>query len=153
MTTLIYFLLFGFAVYRVIKGSGIFNGKKDIGGPPTVRVNPVKEQRENIPKPPYTPPTSAMQQQTSEENSTMAYLNEKARLDEIEHAKEKREESQRLNKNYGGIRVAERLFEGSSIPEGKRCCICGYCGAQNLVPMMPKEQYSCYFCREPLVEN
>ena len=150
MSTLIYFLIFGIMIYKIVKGGGIHSGKKNIGGPPTVSVNPVKERRENIPKQPYTPPTPSIQQQTVEENSTMAYLNEKARLDEIEHAKEKREESQRLNKNYGGIRVAERLYEGSSVPEGKRCCICGYCGAENLVPMVPRERYSCYFCREPL---
>lgn len=153
MTTLIYFLIFGFMAYRIIKGSGIFNGyngKKGIGGPPTVSVNPVKERRENIQQTSNTPPTPTMQQQTVEENYTMAYLNEKARLDDMEHAREKREEAIRLNKNHGGIRVAERLYEGSSVPEGKRCCTCGYCGAENLIPMMPRERYSCYFCREPL---
>lgn len=153
MTTLITFVFFGMVVCSVIKGSGIFNdynGKKSPGGPPTVRINPAKERREDAGQPPYTPPTPSIQQQTVEENSTMAYLNEKARQDEIEHAKEKQEETWRLNKNYGGIRVAERLYEGNSVPEGKKCCTCGYCGAVNLVPVMPKERYSCYFCREAL---
>ncbi|MCM1156020.1 MAG: hypothetical protein NC314_08550 [Roseburia sp.] len=85
-----------------------------------------------------------------EAGSTLAYLEEKARQDAMEHAKEKQEEAQRLHKNYGGLRVAERLYEGNSVPDGKRCIVCGYCGAENLVPMMPRERYSCFFCREPI---
>lgn len=90
--------------------------------------------------------------QTSEPEtgSTMAYLEEKARQDAVEHAREKQEEAQRLHKNFGGLRVAERLYEGDSVPNGKRCIVCGYCGAENLVPMMPRERYSCFFCREPI---
>lgn len=84
------------------------------------------------------------------ESSTLEYLNEKARQDEAEHAKEKWEETIRLNKNYGGHRVAERFLEGELIPKGKKCVLCDYCGAENLVPMMPREHYSCYFCREQL---
>lgn len=86
-----------------------------------------------------------------QDNSTMAYLDEKARQDAIEHEREKREEAARLHRNYGGLRVAERLFDGDAVPNGKRCSVCGYCGAENLVPMMSREKYSCYFCREPLL--
>ena len=82
--------------------------------------------------------------------STMAYLEEKARQDAVEHAREKQEEAQRLHKNFGGLRVAERLYEGDTVPNGKRCIVCGYCGAENLVPTIPRERYSCFFCREPI---
>lgn len=83
-------------------------------------------------------------------NYTTAYLMEKARQDEEEHAREKYEEQMRLNKARGGLRVAERLIDGDMPPRDKRCTVCGYCGAQNLLPMSPRERYSCYFCREPL---
>ena len=83
-------------------------------------------------------------------NSTTAYLMEKAEADAREHAKEKYEEQKRLYETRGGLAVAERFLDGDAIPQGKRCVNCGYCGAENLVPMMPRTKYSCYFCREPL---
>lgn len=86
----------------------------------------------------------------AENSSTLAYLEEKARQDAREHAREKREETLRLNKNYGGLRAAERRYDGDSIPRGKRCIKCAYCGAENLVPTNMREKYSCYFCREAL---
>lgn len=82
--------------------------------------------------------------------STTEYLNEKARMDAVEHAREDREEEMRLNKAYGGLRVAERLYEGDNVPQGRRLCVCGYCGAENLIPTMARERFCCYFCREPL---
>lgn len=82
--------------------------------------------------------------------STLAYLEEKARQDAKEHAREKWEETKRLNKNYGGLRAAERRYDGDSIPRGKKCITCAYCGAENLVPTNMREKYSCYFCREAL---
>lgn len=86
----------------------------------------------------------------TEPGSTLAYLEEKARQDAREHAREKREETMRLNKNYGGLRAAERRYDGDSIPRGKKCITCAYCGAENLVPANMREKYSCYFCREAL---
>lgn len=86
----------------------------------------------------------------AENSSTLAYLEEKARQDAREHAREKREEAMRLNKNYGGLRAAERHYDGDSIPRGKKCITCAYCGAENLVPTNMREKYSCYFCREAL---
>lgn len=86
----------------------------------------------------------------TEPGSTLAYLEEKARQDAREHAREKREEAMRLNKNYGGLRTAERRYDGDSIPRGKKCITCAYCGAENLVPTNMREKYSCYFCREAL---
>lgn len=93
------------------------------------------------------PVMTANQSQTG---STTAYLNEKARQDALEHAREDMEEQRRLEWAHGSMRVAERLLDGDSVPEGKRCVVCGYCGAENLVPFIQREPYGCYFCREML---
>ena len=93
---------------------------------------------------------SAIQEAKEDGHSTTAYLMEKAEADAKEHAKEKFEEQKRLYETRGGLAVAERYLDGDIIPQGKRCVNCGYCGAENLVPMMPRTKYSCYFCREPL---
>ena len=93
---------------------------------------------------------SAVQEAKEDGNFTTAYLMEKAEADAREHAKEKYEEQQRLHQASGGLAVAERLLDGDPVPQGKRCVICGYCAAENLVPIVPRTRYSCYFCREPL---
>lgn len=93
---------------------------------------------------------ATIQEAREDGNSTTAYLMEKAEADAREHAKEKYEEQKRLYETRGGLAVAERYLEGDSVPQGKKCINCGYCGAENLVPMMPRTKYSCYFCREPL---
>lgn len=93
---------------------------------------------------------SAIQEAKEDGNSTTAYLAEKAEADAREHAREKFEEQKRLYETRGGLAVAERFLEGDLVPQGKRCVNCGYCGAENLIPMMPHTRYSCYFCREPL---
>ncbi len=93
---------------------------------------------------------TAIQEAKEDGHSTTAYLMEKAEADAREHAKEKYEEQKRLYETRGGLAVAERYLEGDLIPNGKRCINCGYCGAENLIPMMPRTRYSCYFCREPL---
>lgn len=92
----------------------------------------------------------AIQEAKEDGNSTTAYLMEKAEADAREHAKEKFEEQKRLYETRGGLAVAERYLEGELIPNGKRCISCGYCGAENLIPMIPRTRYGCYFCREPL---
>ncbi len=92
----------------------------------------------------------AIREAKEDGNSTTAYLMEKAEADAREHAREKYEEQKRLHEASGGLVVAERLFDGDPVPQGKRCAACGYCGAENLVPMVPRMRYSCYFCREPL---
>lgn len=85
-----------------------------------------------------------------EQESTLAYLEEKARQDAVEHEMEKREEAKRLYESSGGLRPAGRLYEGDRVPNGCKCVACGYCGAQNLIPVGARERFSCYFCREPL---
>lgn len=104
------------------------------------------------------PPVKAQTKQTAqsradnkeEQESTLAYLEEKARQDAIEHEMEKREEARRLYENSGGLRPAQRLYEGDSVPGGCKCVVCGYCAAENLVPVSSRERFSCYFCRERL---
>lgn len=92
----------------------------------------------------------AVKPQADTAGSTMAYLEEKAKQDAREHAREKLAENKRLYENSGGRCAAERLYDGDPVPRGKRCVVCGYCGAQNLLPVTARERYSCYFCREPL---
>lgn len=107
------------------------------------RHNPAQPARHNSAQ-------AAIQEAKEDGNTTTAYLMEKAQADAKEHAKEKYEEQKRLYETRGGLAVAERYLDGDTVPQGKRIVNCGYCGAENLVPMMPRTRYSCYFCREPL---
>lgn len=158
--SLIGFCVLCYLIYRMIvrtKNGG--NGRPGTGRLPDVHTVPAKHREQRTTGQPnqhsvrqQNQPAKVRQsvKNPEEKGSTMAYLEEKARQDAAEHAREKWEETRRLNQNYGGLRVAQRLFEGDSVPGGQKCVVCGYCGAENLVPMMPREKYSCYFCREPL---
>lgn len=158
-------LIIFYIVYRAVMRQRSSNGGKNgAGGPPVIHTSSVRhrEQRQAGPagrqtaRPVNNQAKNPPQMQTAgkpeeaKEVSTMAYLEEKAKQDAEEHARDKWEETRRLNRNYGGLRVAERLFEGDTVPGGKKCIACDYCGADNLIPMIPRERYSCYFCREPL---
>ncbi len=147
-------------------------GKRGTGGPPVINTAPMRHRDQRPVRPMNHPAARPMRNQPPQgmpsvnssgqygaqpaqpaeepEISTMDYLEEKARQDAQEHAREKWEEERRLRQNYGGHRVAERLFDGDSVPGGKKCAVCAYCGAENLIPMLPRERYSCYFCREPI---
>lgn len=146
-------LIICYIIFRIVRRNSANNGKTKTGTgrPPEIHTAPAKhrEQRTNRPQQ-HTSVRQPVKKQEPKEGSTMAYLEEKAKQDAAEHAREKWEETKRLNQNYGGLRVAQRLFEGDSVPGGQKCVVCDYCGAENLVPMMPRERYSCYFCREPL---
>lgn len=110
----------------------------------SVQHKPVRSAQQN------NPAQTAIQEAKEEGNTTTAYLMEKAEADAREHAREKYEEQKRLHETRGGLAVAERYLDGDTVPQGKRIVNCGYCGAENLIPMMPRTKYSCYFCREPL---
>ena len=97
-----------------------------------------------------TPVKNAIQEAREDGNNTTAYLMEKAAADAKEHERERLEEQKRLYEARGGLAVAERYLAENAIPQGKKCVVCGYCGAENLIPVMPGTRYSCYFCREPL---
>lgn len=164
--SIIWSVVFFYIVYRLVKNrqnSG--SGRSGPGGPPVVHTTPAQHrERRNKPviqqtnrpannrngQAAVSPNQAAGRQPEEREISTMEYLEEKARQDAAEHAREKWEENRRLHQNYGGLSVAERLFDGDTVPGGKKCVVCKYCGAENLVPMMSREHYGCYFCREPL---
>ena len=138
------------------KKDAVNGGNPGNGAGPQVTVTPANQQKDNTDyfRKNTTPKSNAGTRNAVEEakqdgHSTTAYLMEKAQADAREHAKEKMEEQKRLREARGNLAVAERLFDGDPVPQGKRCVVCGYC-AENLVPMMPRTSYSCYFCREPL---
>jgi hypothetical protein len=85
-----------------------------------------------------------------ENESTIDYLQRKAMIDEREHKKEAFEQKRAERENYGSIVYAKRWMEGDSIPASRHLIKCGYCGAENLVPIKDKTKYHCYFCREKL---
>ena len=167
MFSIIWMIILGYIIFKVVRQKREENGgaNRNAGGVPTNSAprgippmhagqrlgNQVQQsQRASQKQMQQTSQRQSQQSQASQQGSTMAYLQEKAKQDEIEHAKEKQEEARRLHQNYGGLRAADRLYEGDSVPNGKRCVVCAYCGAENLIPMASREKYSCYFCREPL---
>lgn len=87
---------------------------------------------------------------TTQKTSTTDYLQKKARMDQIEHAKEKQEEMKRVNQKYGGKEVGGRYLLGDPIPRGMKIKYCPYCGAENLVPDHYYSGKDCYFCRTEL---
>lgn len=117
-------------------------GKVYTGGAGNVRQNPQTARR--------TTAKTAIDEAREDGNSTTAYLMEKAEQDAREHEREKYEEQMRLNRSRGNFCVAERLYEGDTVPQNRKCVVCEYCGAQNLLPLNAATGYSCYFCREPL---
>jgi len=84
------------------------------------------------------------------EKSTMDYLQEKAKADQIEHAKEKFEEAKRLDAVHGRKPAAGRYMLGDPIPHGHKIIYCPYCAAENIVPNLYYGDKSCYFCRTHL---
>ncbi|MCM1046953.1 MAG: hypothetical protein NC433_00815 [Clostridiales bacterium] len=117
---------------------------------PANRQQPYNKQQKSQQQRPQAAAKADVEDTEPEAGSTMAYLEEKARQDAMEHAREKREEARRLNITYGGLRAAQRCYEGDSVPSDKKCIVCSYCGANNLIPQAARERYSCYFCREAL---
>ncbi len=166
MLSIIWSIIICCIVYRLVKQQkNSSGGKNGTGGHPVINTTPVRHREQRNVRPvnqqlnrsadnqtKVSAPQRQMniEQPEDEEISTMEYLEEKARQDAAEHARDKWEENMRLHQNYGGLRVAERLFDGDTVPGGKKCSVCEYCGAENLIPMIPRERYSCYFCREPL---
>lgn len=157
MIEIIFIIIIYLTVIKISKRAKENGGilKRNISLPNTT-VTTSNQQNKNAAKPsvqqPRTVQTSqkAIQEAKEDGHSTTAYLMEKAEADAREHAKEKYEEQKRLHETRGGLAVAERYLDGDTIPNGKRCINCGYCGAENLIPMIPRTKYSCYFCREPL---
>lgn len=165
MFEILVFIFIGIAIYKKVQRAkqdgGNVKGNNSLPNTTVTAAPPRNSQSTaNMSAPPVRnnarPATqhksaqAAIQEAKADGNSTTAYLMEKAEADAREHAKEKYEEQKRLYETRGGLAVAERYLDGESIPQGKKCINCGYCGAENLIPMMPRTKYSCYFCREPL---
>ncbi len=83
-------------------------------------------------------------------HSTMGYLHEKAKQDEEEHRKEEAETARKMKQRSDGRIPGRQLLLGDPVPANCRCVICGYCGAENLLPLNSRDKYCCYFCREAL---
>ena len=47
-------------------------------------------------------------------------------------------------------KIATRFVEGERVANGYRKIVCGYCGAESIVPTYAKETYGCYFCHEKI---
>lgn len=159
---LLFFVIFGMAIYKNIQRAKENNSMKrnntdpntmlnqpDASARPTTPVNRNTQMR-SVPKQTSPIVKSSVNETKEDGNATTAYLKEKAEEDARQHAKEKFEEQKRLYETRGGLAVAERHLDGDLIPQSKQCVTCGYCGAENLLPMQPRTQYSCYFCREAL---
>ena len=151
MFEMVFIVIFIWVIYKRVKR---VKEKGDTPAQPKQQPRPVQQrplqQRPAQTMQRSTPARSAIQEIREDGNSTTAYLMEKAEADAREHAREKFEEQKRLHETRGGLPVAERYLDGDTVPQGKKCVNCGYCGAENLIPMMPRTRYSCYFCREPL---
>lgn len=164
MFEIVVLIIIGWVVYRKVKGKQEDDGTKGSSSLPNTTVTaPVqsllgklneKSQGQHNSRYTMTHPNmtahEAIKKAKNDGNSTTAYLMEKAEADQREHAREKYEEQKRLYETRGGLAPAERYLDGETIPQGRKCVICGYCGAENLIPIVPKTKYSCYFCREPL---
>lgn len=161
MFEIAFIIIFIWVIYKRVKrvqeSGGSVKGNDSLpNSPAQTKPQPRSVQQRPIQQRPAqtmkssTPVRPAIQEAREDGNSTTAYLMEKAEADAREHAKEKFEEQKRLHETRGGLPVAERYLDGDTVPQGKKCVNCGYCGAENLIPMMPRTRYSCYFCREPL---
>lgn len=84
------------------------------------------------------------------EQSTTAYLSEKARQDQREHVAEKLQEKKRMDQKYGNRPVGGRYMLGDPVPQGMKIVCCGYCGAENVVRIDYRGDRDCYFCRTRL---
>ncbi len=162
MIQVLFYIILIIAIYKNIQRAKERNSMKgnDAGsntmsnqtGAPVRPAVPVNRntQMAKPPKPTAAAGKPAGKETKEDSHATTAYLKEKAEEDARQHAKEKFEEQKRLYETRGGLAVAERYLDGDLIPQGKRCVTCGYCGAENLVPMQQRTRYSCYFCREAL---
>lgn len=162
MIQILFYIILIIAIYKNIQRAKERNsmkgndaGSNTMANQPSAPVRPAVPVNKNMQmaKPPKQAAAAgkpAVKETKEESHATTAYLKEKAEEDARQHAKEKFEEQKRLHETRGGLAVAERYLDGDLTPQGKRRVKCGYCGADNLVPMQPGTRYSCYFCREAL---
>ena len=58
--------------------------------------------------------------------------------------------ARKMRQRSDGRTPGRQLLLGDPVPANCRCVICGYCGAENLLPLNSRDRYCCYFCREAL---
>lgn len=162
MIQALFFIILMIAIYNNIQRAKERNsmkgndaGSNTMANQPGAPVSPAAPVNRNMqmarpPKQTAVVGKPAAKEPKEDSHATTAYLKEKAEEDARQHAKEKFEEQKRLYETRGGLAVAERYLDGDLIPQSKRRVKCGYCGAENLLPMQPRTRYSCYFCREAL---
>lgn len=105
----------------------------------------LRQEKQQLPNKQQTVPKAP-----EKKTSTTDYLERKAKMDQMEHAKEKQEEIRRVNQRYGGQSVGGRYLIGDPIPRGTKLFYCPYCGAENIVPASYRSGMDCYFCRTEL---
>ena len=81
--------------------------------------------------------------------TTTDFLREKA---EKTNREEQAERAERAGKTPAvrERRLGVRILPGDPVPHGARKVVCGYCGAENLLPCGDFSPHSCYFCWETI---
>ncbi|MDD3205470.1 MAG: hypothetical protein PHS74_07035 [Lachnospiraceae bacterium] len=105
--------------------------------------NPTPVEKQTV----YKKQHNAAEMKQGATQSTVDYLSQKAAQEDKD---QRMEVKMNASVRVGGRRVAVQLIEGDMAPMGTRVIKCGYCGAENLVPMTTSEEYACFFCREDL---
>lgn len=88
-------------------------------------------------------------QVAEKKQSTIEYLNQKAKHDAEAHRREAMEEERR-RRQESSIPIALRYTGFETVAPTDKIVICGYCRAENMVPKNIRSKYRCYFCRENL---
>lgn len=99
-------------------------------------------------QPRQTPPFTAGQKKPLRRQKPEAPLPASSKADEPMEGRTFIEPAKPYRPAYN---AGERYEEWMPVPEGKRVCHCGYCGADNLIPKhSDPKNFTCYFCREEL---
>lgn len=112
---------------------------------------PVREQHPIVKSAPAVSiaAKAAVQIDPSKE-STTEFLARKAESDRQDDIRGRQEALQKERKANAGLQIGTRLYYGDSVPSDSRNTVCGYCGAENLIPERNSGIWQCYFCRERL---
>ncbi len=144
LLSLFIFYIFFFVIIRGVRKKSKDNEVKP--NTPAATSYPSRSTAGNTSQAKKTAPA----QSEPPKHSTMGYLHEKAKQDEEEHRKEEAETARKMRQRSDGRTPGRQLLLGDPVPANCRCVICGYCGAENLLPLNSRDRYCCYFCREAL---
>jgi hypothetical protein len=127
--------------------------RAEIKTPEIKRAEPKREQTVRASASSAIKKTAPVQENRMPEGqqSTTELLRQKAEEDEKSHRLEQWEQKRKEQQSYGNLHYAGRYLLGDEVPKNQRIVICGYCNAENLIPVnKEKSRYNCYFCREKL---